>query len=284
MTPERRPPAAPIAPTAFLPSENTVIYWLSGAGFLIHSRTCNLIIDPVLTRDREDPSRSECGLPLKVEIPLAAQDVPANCTVLYTHADADHLGPATARILAEKRLTMVGTLSVFERLVRLGVPPEQITVLRTGERFKLSPVTVESTPADHPWQLKDRKRGGRPYRMGDCCGFLLDSPDGSMYFPGDTRLMEEHLRMQGVDLLALDVSTCEYHLNHTSAAVLANHHSRADLLPFHYGTYDCPGVAAHCGEPEEVFQNVTDADSRGHILAPGEPFLLCRHCGAPGGT
>ena len=110
-----------------------------------------------------------------------------------------------------------------------------------------------SVPADHPWQLKDLERGGPPYRMGECCGFLIDAPEGRLYFPGDTRLMEYHLSLTDIDVLALDVSTCEYHLNHTSAIVLANHFPKAYLLPFHYGTYDCPTVASHCGEPEDIY-------------------------------
>lgn len=129
-------------------------------------------------------------------------------------------------------------------------------------------------PADHPWQLKDLERGGPPYRMGECCGFLIDAPEGRLYFPGDTRLMEYHLSLSDIDVLALDVSTCEYHLNHTSAIVLANHFPKAYLLPFHYGTYDCPTVAAHCGEPEDIYPYITNSLQRGLILAPGEPFVV----------
>ena len=148
---------------------------------------------------------------------------------------------------------MVGTLRIFERLVRLGVPHENIQILRIHEHMDISGVQIHSVPADHPWQLKDLERGGPPYRMGECCGFLIDAPEGRLYFPGDTRLMEYHLSLTDIDVLALDVSTCEYHLNHTSAIVLANHFPKAYLLPFHYGTYDCPTVAAHCGEPEDIY-------------------------------
>lgn len=276
MTAYVRKPAIHIPPGAFQASDDTTVYWLSGGGFLIHCRDTNLIIDPVLMKKEEDPKISEIGLPLKTEFPLEPAEIPSDCYVLYTHADGDHLGPETAKILAEQKVTMVGTLAVFERLARLGVPPGQIQVLRTQEHRKLGSVEVESTVADHPWQLKDLKRGGRPYRLGECCGYRLKTTDGVLYFPGDTRLMEEHLRMEAVDLLALDVSICEYHLNHTSAVVMANYFAGADLLPFHYGTYDCPHIAAHCGEPEEVFSQVNDGGRRGHILAPGEPFVVKR--------
>lgn len=85
--------------------------------------------------------------------------------------------------------------------------------------------------------------------------------------------MEEHLRIRGIDLLALDVSMCEYHLNHTSAVVLANNLPEAWLFPLHYGTYDSP-QPAHRGNPRDVFKNVVDGDRRGLLLPPGEPFVL----------
>lgn len=264
----------PIPQTAFQDSGGTVVYWLAGTGFLIHSHRHNILIDPVLTVKPDDPSMSEAGLALKTNYPISAAEIPKNCYVLYTHADADHLGPETARILAGKGLTMICVPAVFERLARLGVPPEQIITLRVYESMKVGDILVESTPADHPWQLKDLARGGRPYRAGECCGYILNVPEGRMFFPGDTRLMEEHLRIPDIDLLALDVSTCEYHLNHTSAAVLANHFDHAVLLPFHYGTYDCPNVAAWRGEPEEIYAKVTNGETRGKILAPGEEFLF----------
>ena len=272
----KRKPAVPIPASAFEASSETTVTWLSGAGFLVNCRGTCLLIDPVLTKDPKDSSRSEAGLPLKVAFPILADAIPAHCHVLYTHADADHLGPVTAQTLAKKKIPMTGTLAVFERLARLGVPPEQIEVLRTEETMEIDGIRIESTLADHPWQLKDLKRGGRPYRLGDCCGFILNTPDGRIYFPGDTRLMEQHYRIRDIDLLALDVSTCEYHLGHTSAVILANQFPSAYLMPFHYGTYDCPEIAAHRGEPEDVYPKITKSDKRGLILAPGEPFVFSK--------
>lgn len=267
-----RKPTVPICGEAFRDSDDTKIYWLAGAGFLIHSHSTNILIDPVLTLDPEDPHKTEVGLPLKVTLPMSAQDVPANCTVLYTHVDKDHLGPETAKILAAKGIRMIGTLAVFERLARLGIAPEQIEVLRIYETTQVEEITVEATAADHPWQLKDLKRGGRPYRIGECSGFILTVPEGRLFFPGDTRLMEEHLRITDIDLLALDVSIDEFHINHTCGIVLANHFPDAAILPFHYGTYDCPHITAHVGEPEEVYPEIVNSDRRGFVVSPGEAF------------
>ena len=50
--------------------------------------------------------------------------------------------------------------------------------------------------------------------------------------------------------------------------------SKGLFASFHYGTYDCPTVASHCGEPEDIYPYITNSLQRGLILAPGEPFVV----------
>lgn len=65
----KRKAAIPIPASAFEESRDTVVYWLSGAGFLVHSRSTNILIDPVLMKKEEKnpeegtPAISEIGLP-----------------------------------------------------------------------------------------------------------------------------------------------------------------------------------------------------------------------------
>lgn len=261
----------PISAAAFAKQESTTVTWLAGAGFLVNCRGTIIFIDPLLSVSPDDENISEAGLELKIPLPLKAVDVPRVDYVLYTHSDIDHLGPVTAMALAGQGANFIGTYPVYYQLTQFGVSPKQVAVCRTEEPFVIGDIKVEVTPADHPWQLKDLQRGGRPFRMGECCGFILNTPDGRLFFPGDTRLMEEHLRISDIDLLALDVSMCEYHLNHTSAAVLANHLPNAYLLPLHYGTYHSE-FPAHQGDPRDVFSKVSNGEKRGLLLQPGEPF------------
>ena len=263
----------PMDATAFSNRGDTAVTWLGGAGFLVNSRGTVILIDPVLSLSPDKEGCSEAGLKLKTALPIQAQQVLRVDYVLYTHSDIDHLGPITALALAKKGAKFYGTYRVYHALTQLGVSPKQAFVCREDEPVQLGGIAVDVTPADHPWQLKDLKRGGRPFRAGECCGYILNTPDGRLFFPGDTRLMEAHLRIKNIDLLALDVSMCEYHLNHTSAAVLANNLPEAWLFPLHYGTYDSP-QPAHLGDPCDVFKNVTDGDRRGLLLPPGEPFVL----------
>ena len=267
-------PAVPIERSAFEPIDYTAIYWLAGTGFLVNTRGKILLIDPVLMTKVEDESVSEFGTKLKVRYPLVPASIPRLDAVLYTHRDVDHMGPMTAVTLAGLKPTFVGTLASFERLVRLGVAHELIAACREGDPFVVAGIEVEVTPADHPWQLQDPPRGGKPFRREDCCGFILNTLDGRLFFPGDTRLMEEHLRIRNIQLLALDVSICDYHLRHKSAALLANTLSEALLIPMHWGTYDAPDKPAHLGDPADLFRYVNDAGRRTRTLAPGECVRL----------
>jgi Predicted Zn-dependent hydrolases of the beta-lactamase fold len=266
--------AVPIGREAFEPIDHTTVHWLGGAGFLVNARGRIFLIDPVLMTSEDDESISEFGLKLKIRFPLSPEGIPRLDAVFYTHRDADHMGPRTAVALAALKPAFVGTLSVFERLVRLGIPHELIVVCREGDPVVVSGTQVDVTPADHPWQLIAPERAGKPFRAGDCCGFVLDTPDGRLFFPGDTRLMEEHLRIADIQLLALDVSICPYHLGHAAAVLLANSMPNALILPMHYGTYDAPDKGAHLGDPADVFPHIHGADERAKILAPGECVRL----------
>lgn len=259
--------------SAFSKREDTVVTWLGGSGFLINCAGIIILIDPVLSLSPDNPEFSECGLKLKIKLPILAEQVPKVDYVLYTHADVDHLGPITALILAKHNPRFIGTYAVYYQLTQLGINPKQISVCRIREKMYIHDILVEIIPADHPWQLMARERAGKPYRMGDCCGFILNTKNGRMFFPGDTRLMEEHLEIKDIDLLILDVSKDEYHLNHTSAVVLANNLPNAYIFPTHYGTYDSD-KPAHIGEPSDVYPRIINSDKRGLVLAPGEPFIV----------
>ena len=86
--------------------------------------------------------------------------------------------------------------------------------------------------------------------------------------------MEEHLSITGIDVLAVDVSRCEYHINVRGATTLANLLKDALLIPYHYGTYNAPDIPAHCGDPEDVFCNVTEREKREKRLAPGQALRI----------
>jgi len=229
----------------------TDIYWLGGGGFLIVSRGAALMIDPILTEE-------DAGMRHFYEIPLSPDDIEPDF-VLYTHPDSDHLGIETAKFF--NKTVFGATLPSYEKLTRAGIKPERVLTYKDGHRFSAGSVSVEVFPADHPWQLVNPKFGD-PFRDGECCGYILNTDDARMYFPGDTRLMKAHYGLSNVDFVALDISASEYHLGARGAVTLANILETAHILPCHYGTYDAPDSPAFNGDPMLLYGPVINTRER----------------------
>jgi L-ascorbate metabolism protein UlaG (beta-lactamase superfamily) len=258
-------------------SPETALWWLTNAGFLINSRGTLVMIDPAIVLAPGSAGESETGHRLLVELPIRASQVPRLEVSLYTHGDYDHFARATAGELARTGALFVGPAPVAERLAELGLPADRIRVARAGEGFRVGAAEVIPTPADHPWQLRDPNRFGPPWGSTDCCGYLVKTQDGSIWHPGDTRLMAEHLRMAGVEVLLLDVSRNQYHLGVEDGARLAEAVAAPHIIPHHYGSYDAPEATSYNpynGDPAEIAARITDAERRLHVLAPGQRFVV----------
>ncbi len=266
-------PSQHIGPDAFERARGTALWWLTNAGFLINSRGTLAMIDPVISLAPDAPQTSETGMRLLVALPLEARDVPRLDVVLYTHADDDHFARQTAGSLFGTGTLFVGPPPVGGELGQMGLPANRIQTASASEAVEVGGVSITATPADHPWQLRDPERFGEPWKPGDCCGYLLDTPDGRIWCPGDTRLMGEHVQMQGVDVLLLDVGHSEYHLGVEAGARLANILDPPHIIPYHWGTYDAPDHEAYNGDPAEVRERLHNPGAF-HVLAPGEEFVL----------
>ena len=76
-----------------------------------------------------------------------------------------------------------------------------------GDRFTIGPIDVTVTPADHAWQNDVPGAADRTFQPEDCCGFWLATPDGTLWAPGDSRLIpDHHLHMPTPDALLFDFS------------------------------------------------------------------------------
>ena len=82
------PKTQPFGAEAFEASNWTVLRWLGMAGFLINSRGTTLMVDPLL---------GGFDMPVMIEFPIAAADVPRLDAVLITHSDNDHYSDPTCR-------------------------------------------------------------------------------------------------------------------------------------------------------------------------------------------
>jgi L-ascorbate metabolism protein UlaG (beta-lactamase superfamily) len=260
----RAPETQPFDRTVFDASGGTTLRWLGMAGFLINSRDTTIIIDPVL---------EGFDMPIMIDMPIAAADVPRVDAILVTHSDNDHYSVPTCRALAPVTRAYHSTAYVASLMQNEGWPAHGHAI---GDTVDIGPVRVELTPADHAWQNASPGASDRVFQPQDACGFWVDTPDGTIWAPGDSRLIpDHHLQMPSPDALLFDFSDSEWHFGLEGAARLANAYPTTPLLLHHWGCVDAPDFAPFNGDPDSL-PELVDNPERIRVLAPGEPFELSR--------
>lgn len=254
----------PFGAEAFAAIDHTEIRWLGGAGALINSRGTTIMIDPVL---------SGFDMPLLIEIPIAEPRVPHMDAVLLTHCDNDHYSRKTCREIAPR----VGSFHAPHYVAgllksELDIPGAGHDI---GEKFTVNEIKVTLTPAWHNWQNESPGQHTREFLPEDYCGFWLDTPDGSIWAVGDSRLMPEHLKMPHPDAMLFDFSDSSWHIGLEGAVQLANTHPDAKLILWHWGSVDAPDWKEFNGDPNVLCSRVVNPE-RIIVLAPGEVWRLGR--------
>ena len=105
------------------------------------------------------------------------------------------------------------------------------------------------------------------------CGFLLDTPDGRIWLPGDSRLLECHLHMPAPDVILFDFSDNDWHIGLEGAVRLANAYPAARLVLIHWGTVDAPDMTPFNANPRDLYARIINPE-RICPLWPGEEFAL----------
>ena len=257
----KAPDPIPFGKEAFSPQEGTTVRWLGGAGTLVNCRGTNILIDPVL---------EGFDMPLLVESPLQVEDVPQADAILLTHSDNDHFSRDTCRDLAPVCGAYHAPRYVAGLCQDMGLPGVGHGI---GESFTVGPVKVTLTPADHAWQNEVPGAADRVFLSEDFCGFWLDTPDGSLWAVGDSRLLEEHLHMPTPDLMLFDFSDSQWHIGLNNAVKLANAYPHTPLLLWHWGCVDAPDMDPFNGDPADLIARIQNPE-RALVLAPGEPLEL----------
>ena len=249
---------------AFEPTDDTVLRWLGMAGFLINSRGTTLMIDPLLRG---------FDMPIMIEMPIAAADVPHLNAVLVTHSDNDHYSVPTCTDLAGVTDAYRSTRYVASLMDERDLPAHGHDI---GDEFGVGPIRVTVTPADHAWQNDVPGASDRIHQPEDACGFWLDTPDGTIWAPGDSRLIREHhLAMPAPDAMLFDFSDSEWHFGLAGAVEMANAYPDTPLLLHHWGSVDAPDFAPFNGDPATL-SALVDNPGRVQVLAPGQPYRLTR--------
>ena len=155
-----------------------MLRWLGMAGFLINTRGTTTMIDPLGGFD----------MPVLIDFPIAAATVPRLDAVLVTHSDNDHYSVRTCRQLAPVTAQFHSTRYVDTLMAAVGFASIGHDV---GDSFDVGLVAATVPPADHAWQ-NESPASDRILQPEACCGFWLDTPDGTIWAPGDSWLITDH--------------------------------------------------------------------------------------------
>ncbi len=260
----------PIGTSFFEERERTLAAWLGMAGVIINARGTILLIDPLITPVQQDGQvLSEDGHLFKVALPVEAKNLPRVDLVMYTHADDDHFGRLTAKHLADRLPCRFLAPPPVERGLReMGIDAERIRTAKEKDVVRVGAAEVVVTPAMHDWQEVD------PWKREDCCGYLVKTTDGTIWHPGDTRLIDDLLAFKNVDVMFFDVAAVDSHLGPAGSARLAASCGAKVMVAYHYGTFDMPpGSYGNC-DPDDALPYVKGLPGKYVKLNPGEPFEL----------
>jgi L-ascorbate metabolism protein UlaG (beta-lactamase superfamily) len=258
------PPTQPFGKEAFQPSKSTTIRWLGMAGFLVNSRGTTFMIDPLL---------EGYDMPLLREFPIKPKAVPRLDAVFATHSDNDHYSVETFKDLAPVTKQFHSTVFVDSLMKNEGLTSFGHFI---GDTFHVGTVSVRLTLADHAWQNNFPRPGQRYYEPGDACGFWFNTPDGSIWAPGDSRFNQEQLHMPTPDAILFDYSEdAAFHSGLDGAVKIANAYHNTPLILGHWGFVDAPDFTPFNGDPQNLASRVVNP-KRIIVLAPGQPFTLKR--------
>lgn len=247
---------------AFIPQDVTVIRWLGSAGFFINSRGTCIMIDPML---------KGFDMPVLFQPPINPEEVPHLDAVLITHCDNDHYSIPSCLAMSGVCRQYHSTFYVDTLMKRQGLFSFGHEI---GEEFRVGPITIKLTPAYHLWQNEmEEFRKHREYKIEDYCGFLINTPDGSIWAPGDSRFLPEFLELPSPDVIFFDFSDDSWHIGLEGAIKIANTYPEAELILSHWGTVDAPDMKPFNADPRSLEGRI-DNPNRIHVLNPGEPFVL----------
>jgi L-ascorbate metabolism protein UlaG (beta-lactamase superfamily) len=258
------PPTRPFGKEAFQASNTTTIRWLGMAGFLINCRGTTFMIDPLL---------EGYDMPLLRHFPIKTKDVPRLDAIFATHSDNDHYSVETFRDLAPVTKLFHSTIYVDSLMKNEGFRSFGHFI---GDTFRVGKVSIRLTLADHAWQNNFPKPGQRYYEPGDACGFWFNTPDGSIWAPGDSRFNQEQLHMPEPDAILFFYSEdALYHSGLEGAVKIANAYPNTPLILGHWGFVDAADFTPFNGDPKNLSRRVVNPQ-RIIVLAPGQPFTLKR--------
>ncbi|MGT2829480.1 MBL fold metallo-hydrolase [Streptococcus hillyeri] len=250
-----------ITQEAFAAMSHTEIRWLGNASILINSRGHIILIDPIL--DGFD-------MPLLIDMPIESTAIPKVDSLLISHIDGDHLNFDTLTNIKAVTKAYYAPPYVSEVMTEKGYSTQECSL---GQPFTIGNTLVTPTPTKHNWQNGLEKYKYREWREEEYLGYWMDTPDGAIWLPSDSKLLPEHLNMPEPAVILFDFSDNDWHITYEGAVTLANTYPKAELICIHWGSVDAPDWNTFNGNPEKLLADVVNPE-RVHALNVGQKLVL----------
>ena len=149
--------------------------------------------------------------------------------ILVSHAHDDHLSPKTIASFPESTLV----LCPVPAAAYLKDVPQPVRTLRLGDEVAFPHGTIVAVPAHHPGS----RRGMDAEADGRALGYVIRTPQGSIYVTGDTDLFPEIGRVGAQYQPTIVVLYVSGHLKGMDAVQAARALGAPTVVPVHWGAY-----------------------------------------------
>jgi L-ascorbate metabolism protein UlaG (beta-lactamase superfamily) len=237
--------------------------WLGNLGWLLRAGERLVAFD--LDLDRATRLRPS---------PIPTADLaPVLDVVFITHEHGDHFGEGTARLLAaQSACTYVVPANCVDRAARLGLPPSRVVVARPRQPFEIAGIPVSPQRALHGHTSFSIYRRANL----DDCGYTLTLGGRTVFQPGDTFLLQDHLEDLGpIDVLFVSPTLHNMHL--ADSRTLIETLRPSFIFPQHFGTYQPTEQNSFwtIGYPDELRASLDpELRARFHTLDQGVVFRI----------
>ena len=233
------------------------VWWVGHNSWLIKSDTLLFSTDLYL---QEDGRIEPC--------PVTADEVAKDLDILFiTHDHDDHFHGNTCRVLLEKsNCIFVLPESCLAKARKLNIPDSRIIVAKPREPFELKGMKIEPIRAIHA--------GANFAILYDAnlqdCGYLFITKEKRILQPGDSYLLQDHLRLKNINVLFF--SPTEHNTYIDASLILINELNPDYIFPQHHGTVKVTETNRFWtkGYPEEVKIRLSKPmQEKYHILKQG---------------
>ncbi len=225
--------------------------WLGHSAFHLASVGKDILIDPFWTGNPTHPEGFEDGLE-RVDY------------IVLTHGHEDHLGDS-ARLAQKYDATVVAMFEICMYLGGQGVT--KMEPMNIGGTVRNGDIAFSMVNALHSSAIiKD----GLPVTMGDPAGFVIKTPERTVYHAGDTEIFSDMALIQRIHQPTVGLIPIgdRFTMGPETAALACNELLDLEVIvPIHWGTFDLLS-----GHPDHFAPLV----KRGKVLTPkpGEPVTL----------